>query len=53
MSKILVIEDEESIRLLLKDSLTRKGYDVVTAEDGEKGIEVFERERPTIGVLRK
>jgi len=37
MSKILVIDDEESIRRLLKVSLTHKGYEVVLAEDGEKG----------------
>ena len=47
MSKILVIDNEESIRLLLKDSLTHKGYEVVTAEDGEKGIEAFEQTRPS------
>jgi len=49
MSKILIIDDEESIRVLLKLSLTRKGYEVITAEDGEKGIEVFERESPPPG----
>ncbi len=48
MSKLLVIDDEESIRLLLEVSLTHKGYEVVVAEDGEKGLEVFERERPQI-----
>ena len=48
MSKILLIDDEESIRVLLKLSLTHKGYEVITAEDGEKGIEAFERERPAI-----
>lgn len=48
MSKILVIDDEESIRLLLKVSLTHKGYEVVLAENGEKGIEVFKREKPPI-----
>jgi signal transduction histidine kinase/FixJ family two-component response regulator len=48
MSKILIIDDEESIRVLLKLSLTSKGYDVITAEDGEKGVEVFERESPPL-----
>ena len=48
MPKILVIDDEESIRLLLKVSLTHQGYEVVTAENGEKGIEVFQRERPAM-----
>jgi len=48
MSKILVIDDEDSIRKLLKISLTHKGYEVVIAEDGEKGIEAFQREKPHI-----
>jgi signal transduction histidine kinase len=48
MSKILVIDDEESIRLLLKLSLTHKGYEVILAENGEKGIEAFKQTRPPI-----
>lgn len=48
MLKILVIDDEDSIRKLLKISLTHKGYEVVTAENGEKGIETFQRERSPI-----
>ena len=48
MSKILVIDDEDSIRRLLGISLAYKGYEVVTAEDGEKGVEAFQREAPPI-----
>jgi two-component system, NtrC family, sensor kinase len=48
MSKILVVEDEESVRLLLKVSLTYKGYEVLLAEDGETGVQVFEKHRPPI-----
>ena len=48
MSKILVIDDEESIRRLLKIALTHKGHEVVTAEDGEKGIEAFKETKPSI-----
>lgn len=48
MSKILVIDDEESIRLLLRVSLSHKGYEVILAEDGEKGIKAFEQTRPPI-----
>jgi PAS domain S-box-containing protein len=45
-SSILVIDDEESIRTLLRITLANKGFEVFTAEDGEQGIEVFKRERP-------
>jgi PAS domain S-box-containing protein len=47
-TKILVIDDEESIRTLLRISLIHKGYEVFSAEDGEKGIEVFKQEKPPI-----
>jgi len=36
MPKILVVEDEESIRMALEDDLTFEGYDVSSAEDGEQ-----------------
>ncbi len=39
--KILVIDDEEEIRLLLAEILTSANYDVVLACDGKEGIEKF------------
>ena len=39
MPKILVIDDEKNIRDGIKKSLEYEGYEVVTAENGEKGIE--------------
>lgn len=38
---ILVIEDEEMLRDFVKAILVPKGYNVLTAEDGEKGVEMF------------
>ena len=37
MYKILVIDDEELIRLTLEDALGDAGYEVICAEDGEDG----------------
>jgi DNA-binding NtrC family response regulator len=51
MAKILVIDDEQSIRDLLDTLLRRKGYDVLLAANGQKGLEVFRRERPDVVVL--
>jgi two-component system, OmpR family, response regulator len=51
MAKILVIDDEPSIRELLDTLLSRKGYGVVLAGSGQKGLEVFRRERPDVVVL--
>jgi CheY-like chemotaxis protein len=51
MTKILVIDDEQGIRDLLDTLLRRKGYDVVLAESGRQGLELFRRERPDVIVL--
>ena len=51
MSKILVIDDEPSIRELLDTILRRKGYDVVLADTGQKGLDIFRQERPDVVVL--
>ena len=39
MAKILVIDDERSIRSTLKDILEFEGYAVETAENGKQGLE--------------
>ena len=41
MAKILVIDDQSSIRNTLKDILQCEGYEIDIAEDGEQGLEVF------------
>jgi CheY-like chemotaxis protein len=51
MAKILVIDDEQGIRSLLDTLLRRKGYDVVLADGGRKGLELFRREQPDVIVL--
>jgi two-component system NtrC family sensor kinase len=43
--KVLVIDDEESILQLLRDTLTRRGYHVDTAVDGESGLRHLSREQ--------
>ena len=51
MAKVLVIDDEQGIRSLLDMLLSRKGYGVVLADGGRKGLELFRRERPDVIVL--
>ncbi|HMF85913.1 MAG TPA: response regulator [Nitrospiraceae bacterium] len=51
MAKLLVIDDEQGIRNLLDTLLSRKGYDVVLADGGRKGLELIRRERPDVVVL--
>ena len=38
--KVLVVEDEENIVEALRYNLEREGYAVLTAMDGEKGLEL-------------
>ena len=48
MKKILVVEDDEVERELVRMTLEREGYRVVTAEDGERGFELALSERPDL-----
>jgi CheY-like chemotaxis protein len=45
---VLVVEDDEDVRYLMRLELESLGYRVVEAEDGEKAVEVAEFERPDI-----
>lgn len=49
--KALIVEDEPKIVELLKLYLEREGYQVITAEDGQKGLGLFQREKPDIIIL--
>jgi DNA-binding response OmpR family regulator len=50
-SRILVIEDDASIRLGLEDTLKAKGYEVAVATRGQAGLELAERVRPDLIIL--
>ena len=43
--KILVVDDENRMRKLLKDFLVKSGYEVLEAEDGEKAVDTFMMEK--------
>jgi DNA-binding response OmpR family regulator len=49
--KILVVDDEEMIRELAKDYLESKGYDVLTAADGKKGLQEAKSKKPDLIIL--
>lgn len=46
--KILVVEDDDETRELLRMALERRGYAVFTAEDGVQGFEEAMRSRPDL-----
>lgn len=45
MAKILVIDDQKSIRNTLKDILEYESHEVTLAENGEEGIDLFEKDK--------
>jgi DNA-binding response OmpR family regulator len=51
MAKILIVDDEEGIRMLYSMELQDEGYDVVTLSDGKNLLEVVGKERPDCIVL--
>jgi len=51
MPKILVVDDEEHIRLLFSEELKEAGYEVITAEGCYKLLETIGAEKPDLVVL--
>lgn len=51
MKKILVADDEMSIRLLYSEELKEEGYDVVTAANGKEALEIVAREPLDLVIL--
>ena len=48
MKRILVVDDEEAIRLLYKEELTEAGYLVQLAADGRQALRMVQKERPDL-----
>lgn len=51
MAKVLIVEDEETLVRNLADKLKGEGFNVVTAGDGEDGLEKLRAEHPDLIVL--
>lgn len=48
MSKVMIAEDDDSLREIYSIRLTADGYTVVSARDGEEALAVAVRERPDL-----
>ena len=48
MARILLVEDNEMNRDMLARRLTRRGYDMLLAEDGAKGVATASAEQPDL-----
>ena len=49
--KVLVVDDEASIRRILETSLSMIGYQVITAANGEEALLSFKEELPNLVIL--
>lgn len=46
--KILLVEDDSTLSFIVEDALTREGFDVVRAPNGESGLKLFKDANPDI-----
>lgn len=51
MKKILIVDDEPSIQIVYREEFEDDGYEVVSAVNGEEGLEKFHDENPDIVIL--
>jgi DNA-binding response OmpR family regulator len=49
--KVLIIEDEPDMAMGLRDNLEFEGYEVITATDGERGLQLAGKDRPACVLL--
>ena len=48
---VLIVDDEQRMRKLIKDFLLTKDYKILEAEDGEKAVKVFEENKDKINII--
>lgn len=51
VKKILLVEDEEIMIGLLQKKLTKEGYEVLIARDGEEGLKIMKEAKPDLILL--
>jgi CRP/FNR family transcriptional regulator, polysaccharide utilization system transcription regulator len=48
MARVLIIEDSVEIRDNTSEMLTLEGYEVITAENGDEGLDIVRKKRPDV-----
>lgn len=46
--KVLLVEDETSLAMILSDTLEAQGFEMRTAHDGEEGLRMFDDQKPDV-----
>jgi two-component system alkaline phosphatase synthesis response regulator PhoP len=49
--KVLAVDDENDVRRLIQIKLKKAGFEVVTAVDGEEGVEKCKSEKPDVVIM--
>ena len=49
--RILVVEDTDDNRRIIRDLLTASGYDLIEATDGAEGVALAQKERPDLVLM--
>ena len=48
--RVLLVEDETTLAMIIKDTLDAQGFEITTAADGEKGLRLFKELKPDVVV---
>ena len=51
MKKILIVEDNEENRILIRDILQHFGYEAIEAKNGEEGIRIAKEHKPVLTLM--
>ena len=51
MPRVLIADDEDSMRRLVARAIAMDGHDIVTAEDGAEALEILSREQGAFDLL--
>jgi DNA-binding response OmpR family regulator len=51
VARLVLVDDDANLRHTLGYALRQEGFDVVVAEDGERGLEAFRQQRPDVVLL--
>lgn len=49
--KVLVVDDQIHIRKIIADKISRAGYTVITAEDGQEAVDMAKVEKPDLIIM--